>query len=312
VRDASLEELTHGHAHGPGGHHQYLLPRPRFASVLARAAGDRGEGGTMSARAGLFSSLLALGVLALAVSAPATAASRCEARSGPARGTLLELYTSEGCSSCPPADRWFSTVARGAPPDRLSLLAFHVDYWDALGWKDRFSQHAFTVRQSSRVRAAGSRTVYTPQLMLSQGLALRWNQDRRVREAIAAEQAGPSAVRLALSAAPAGNGHWFVDLGADADASLASAQPRVYLALYEDGLQDAVDDGENAGATLHHDRVVRGLFGPWPLATGSTRRRLDVHAPSVRNAAQLGFTAFVQSPDGRTWQALSLPLAGCR
>jgi hypothetical protein len=250
--------------------------------------------------------------LAVLAAAPAAAAPRCEAGSGATAGALLELYTSEGCSSCPPADRWFSRLARDASPQDTSLLAFHVDYWNGQGWKDRFSQHAFTLRQSARVRAAGSRTIYTPQVMLSQRLGLRWNQPRVVQAAIASEQARPAPVRLTLAAMAAGDRHWTVDLGATADASLASSRPRAYLALYEDGLQTAVARGENAGKALRHDRVVRGLFGPWKLPTGTTRRRLDVRAPAVAKSANVGLTAFVQSPDGRTWQALTLPLGACR
>jgi hypothetical protein len=249
--------------------------------------------------------------LAVLATAPAAATPRCAASSGTTAGALLELYTSEGCSSCPPADRWFSQLARGAAPQRTSLLAFHVDYWNGQGWKDRFSQHAFTVRQSARVRAAGSRTIYTPQVMLSQRLGLRWNQPRDVQVAIASEQARHAPVRLTLAATAAGDRHWIVDLGATADASLAASSPRAYLALYEDGLQTAVARGENAGQALRHDRVVRGLFGPWTLPTGTTRRRLDVRAPAVAKAGNVGLTAFVQSPDGRTWQAVTLPLGTC-
>lgn len=92
---------------------------------------------------------------------PHPAAATCSATSGATRNRLIELYTSEGCSSCPPADRWLSQLPRdfGVVP-----LAFHVDYWDRLGWKDRFAQAAFSQRQRDRNRGFG--WVYTPQLML--------------------------------------------------------------------------------------------------------------------------------------------------
>jgi hypothetical protein len=100
-------------------------------------------------------------ILACALALPSAHAATCTATSGPARASLLELYTSEGCSSCPPADRWLSQM----PPRRdVVPLAFHVDYWDRLGWKDRFAQAAFSQRQRARNRGAG--WVYTPQVML--------------------------------------------------------------------------------------------------------------------------------------------------
>src|SRR5512140_2749385 len=104
----------------------------------------------------------------LAAPAPAMAAASCSAASTARTLPLVELYTSEGCDSCPPAERWLratfpaSTTASG----RTAVLAFHVDYWNQLGWTDRFAKHEFTLRQQARVHAAGGRTVYTPQLLL--------------------------------------------------------------------------------------------------------------------------------------------------
>src|SRR3569832_1871687 len=92
---------------------------------------------------------------------PVADAATCNAVSGASRNSLLELYTSEGCSSCPPADRWLSHL-----PDDAGVvpLAFHVDYWDRLGWRDPFAQAAFSQRQ--RARNNGTGWVYTPQVML--------------------------------------------------------------------------------------------------------------------------------------------------
>jgi hypothetical protein len=244
--------------------------------------------------------LMALSLLPLA----ANAAPACEARSGAGSGALLELYTSEGCSSCPPADRWFSALAAKADPRRLSLLAFHVDYWDELGWRDRYAQRAFTQRQSRRVGAVGSRTVYTPQVMLSDELNLRWNQDGAITQAIQSAQQAPARADLHLRAQRGPKG-WRVDL--DALARPGARDSRLYLALYEDGLSSQVRAGENAGALLRHDRVVRGLWGPWLPGA----RHLDVQAPLGARPAGLGLTAFLQDESGRTLQALSLPLAGC-
>ena len=88
-----------------------------------------------------------LSALAMSFFVPAAAGAACEARSGPQTAALVELYTSEGCSSCPPADRWLAKLATTAPT--AVPIAFHVDYWDGLGWPDRFAQQRFTPRPES-------------------------------------------------------------------------------------------------------------------------------------------------------------------
>ena len=91
--------------------------------------------------------------------------------SGPATVSVAELYTSEGCDSCPPADKWFSSL--NVKKDGVVPLAFHVDYWDYIGWKDRFANAAFGERQRESVRRQGGRTSYTPQVMVN-------GQDQRI------------------------------------------------------------------------------------------------------------------------------------
>lgn len=240
----------------------------------------------------------------------ALSAQVCEARSGASTGALLELYTSEGCSSCPAADRWFGGLAANAEAKGLNLLAFHVDYWDRIGWPDRFAQHAFTERQSQRVRVGGSKTIYTPQVMLSSRLDLRWYKPEQVTAALAEVRRKPAAVALGLRAQPMA-GQWQVELNASSVAG-ASATREIYLALYENALSSAVKAGENAGTTLRHERVVRGLWGPWPLAAVGATRSLQVTPPKNAKLARLGLTAFVQDEKtGETLQALSLPLVDC-
>ncbi len=257
------------------------------------------------------------------MTAGAQAADRvCTARSGEGTGVLLELYTSEGCSSCPPADQWFSAQAARAKPEALSLLAFHVDYWDQLGWKDPFAQAAFSQRQSDRVRAQGSRTVYTPQVMASTHSGLRWSDNTQIQATIAELQQQPARTTINVAASRSGAG-WRVSVSASPAAKGAAGQPALYLALAQDGLHSAPTRGENAGARLTHARVARGLWGPWSLAASGVARELQVDAPrpastladSSGGAATGSYTlvAFVQDPaTGEGWQALSLPLTDCR
>ena len=248
--------------------------------------------------------------MALATPGVVAAAPTCDARSGSKTGVLLELYTSEGCSDCPPADKWFASLAASPSGAGISQLAFHVDYWDDIGWPDRFAQHAFAVRQSQRVKTGRSSTIYTPQVMLSSRLGLRWYKPEQVEVALAEVQLMPAKVSLHLRARPE-NGAWRVDVAADTRSPPGSGS-KLFLALYENALSSEVKSGENAGATLHHERVVRGLWGPWPLPAPGTAHGLRVTPSKNSRVPQLGLTAFIQDANsGETLQALSLPLGPC-
>src|SRR6516225_6094156 len=118
--------------------------------------------------------------LAAGASTRAAAEAACTAQSGPTVPAVVELYTSEGCSSCPPAELWLSQL-KGR--DGVVTLAFHVDYWDSLGWKDRFAQPQFTQRQNASQRSSGARFAYTPQVILD-SRDRRWLIQRREREGI--------------------------------------------------------------------------------------------------------------------------------
>ena len=191
-------------------------------------------------------------LLALAAPAGASAAASCSAQSGPTVPAVIELYTSEGCSSCPPADRWLSAL-KGR--DGVVALAFHVDYWDSLGWKDRFAQPQFTQRQNATQHTSGARFAYTPQVILDSRDAPNWSSlgaatlQARARATVGLTLAH-DATGLALTVAP----------GAGAPGKLSG-----YVAVIDDGLQTHVGAGENRGETLRQDGVVRELL-PWDLA----------------------------------------------
>ena len=109
-------------------------------------------------------------VAALAAAADAGAAASCRAASGDTTSALVELYTSEGCDSCPPADRWLSQLDgardRAMAGRSFVAVAYHVDYWDRLGWKDRFGSADFTARQNEQTRRQQAGFVYTPQVSI--------------------------------------------------------------------------------------------------------------------------------------------------
>lgn len=237
------------------------------------------------------------------------AAPMCHATSGSHRGALVELYTSEGCSSCPPADRWFVKLAATSNPTQLSLLAFHVDYWDSSGWPDRFDSSAYTDRQRDRVYNTGGKSVYTPQVMVGQRVGFPWSTPAALA-VLRSINALPSALALDLTAKQDAGG-FDVDLKASPTAGAVLPNVALYLALYENGLSTQVKAGENEGVLLHHERVVRQLLGPYPLSGAQWSRTLHVAVPRDAHPDRLGLTAFVQSKPGDTLQALSLPLASC-
>jgi hypothetical protein len=116
----------------------------------------------------------------------AAAANFCERSSPPHTVALIELYTSEGCSSCPPADRWLSTLSSRFGPDQLIPLSLHVDYWDYIGWRDPFAQPQFSERQRRLAGIAGSGTVYTPEVFAGMRELRAWRDtavfERRLQE----------------------------------------------------------------------------------------------------------------------------------
>lgn len=169
---------------------------------------------------------------------------------------LVELFTSEGCSSCPPADAFLSRLLSTQPVSDTEVipLEFHVDYWDRLGWKDPFSSAAFTRRQQEYSRVFGSERIYTPQMVVDGAAELIGSDEREARRAIekAAER---SHLPLRVTARAAGG---VVRLSMDAPSRPADTEPiDILVALAEDGLTSVVKRGENGGRTLDHVAVVR-------------------------------------------------------
>jgi hypothetical protein len=234
-------------------------------------------------------------------------AAACSAASTERRVALLELYTSEGCDSCPPADRWVSSLPKqGFGSDRVVVLGYHVDYWDYIGWRDPYAQARFSERQRSVNARTGARTIYTPQLILN-GKDYRrgmLNDDFAVRLAQDTQSRATASIRLTLDARAE---NWNVD-GTWAAAGAGDARNlQAWLALYENRLAGDVRAGENRGKRLEHDFVVRDLVGPFAAGAFSHAFKVD---PRWKRA-DLGVAAFVQDfRTGETLQATALP--GCR
>ena len=241
------------------------------------------------------------GALAAAVGlvAPAASGAECSRQSAPHAVALLELYTSEGCNSCPPADQWFSGIARGGPSsDQVIPLALHVDYWDRLGWKDRFADARYTDRQLALARAAGSRAVYTPGVFLNLQEFRGWSSPERFREALRAVNAKPAGADILLELETPAVGQLNVKVSFKLKAGAASGAPRAFVALYENRLRTEVGAGENRGVTLHHDYVVRAWIGPIPVVGAAEVSRALALGRDWK-AKDLGVAAFVQDSASR-------------
>ena len=246
--------------------------------------------------------------LAMLAMPAAAIAAECSAHSGAQSVPLLELYTSEGCSSCPPADKWLSSIAgSGFGPDKVVPLAFHVDYWDYIGWKDRFARPDFSTRQRQVAAIGRSSFVYTPQVMLNGGDFRGW-QSSRFGLSIDNSLKQPARANLELSLAPQASG----EITVKASAQTVKAEDRknadVYIAVYENKLKSNVSAGENNGRLLEHDYVVREWFGPYKLdeKDGAWQRSLSLK--SNYKGRDAGVATFVQNrKNGEVLQALSLP-----
>ena len=239
-------------------------------------------------------------------------AAECRAVTGATRTPLINLYTSEGCSSCPPADRWLSTFVAENP--EVAALSFHVDYWDYIGWKDRFADPRFSLRQRQRVQSVGRRTVYTPQVMLGSEVQLDWRDEDDVAAAIAGIRAMPAPAAIDIRAEAKGD-HLDVVAGAALASGAALRRPQLLLVLYSNGLVSQVASGENTGKQMRHDRVARAVYGPWPMASGTALSiRQSLPLPSERGSS-FGVMAIVEEAgSGEAMQVVDLSLGqvpGC-
>lgn len=233
----------------------------------------------------------------------------CQSASGKFITPLVELYTSEGCSSCPPADVWMSQQIR-RKDIKANYLAFHVDYWDDIGWPDRFASPDYTRRQQTKVQLQGSNTVYTPQVMIGEQTRVSWYWPDRSESHLRRIGAELAIATISLKAQGKG-AHW----NATVDLSTLNAIPGAqwYLAVYQDGLSSQVRAGENKGRLLRHDRVVRQWLGPYRLNGTSASRDFKIALSSTETSAQTGLLAVMEnSANGQVLQTLKLPLSQCK
>lgn len=207
---------------------------------------------------------------------------------------VVELFTSQGCSSCPDADRLFSTWGKaGFERGQLIPLSFDVDYWDYLGWKDVFATPEYSRRQRAYSRTLGV-GVYTPQMVVGGRTAFVGSDAARAEGEAARRRGAASAASVRVTAEPSTRVHLRVDVQAPAERRAS----RVMLALFETDLRTPVTAGENDGRTLTNDFVVRRLLdlGPLPADGKPFHRLVDDPWRAGWDKARSGATVFLQDP----------------
>lgn len=208
------------------------------------------------------------------------AAESFQISSAETRTHLLELFSSEGCSSCPPAEQWLGGLmdSPGLWRDFVPV-SFHVAYWDRLGWPDRFATKAYTNRQYAYSQEWQTNSVYTPEFVLD---GLEWLGGRsEARLSPSAEPAG----KLTLTLAPDGNCR--VTFG-------RQGRFEVHVAILGGGITSRIEAGENRGRTLHHEFVAMGLTSA-PLEAGFVELKLTV--PNMAGVTRRGLAAWITRRD---------------
>jgi hypothetical protein len=241
--------------------------------------------------------------LALATAFVAPASHACEVKSGPRTAALVELYTSEGCSSCPPADNQLRALRGQLPASAVVVpVGLHVTYWDGLGWRDPFAQPAFDARQRALLDQRRLRVAYTPQFFVNGDELRDWHG--MLGATVRRVNATPAAASIALKATPITTPG--ADLRLDVRARLAGphATGALYVAITESGLESQVARGENGGATLHHGETARFWLGPVAFTQGQATLHRDLPLPPQWRREGLHVLAFVQDADAHVLQAV--------
>ena len=210
---------------------------------------------------------------------------------------VLELFTSEGCSSCPPADELLSRI--GALTPGVIPLAYHVDYWDSLGWSDPFSSSQWTMRQVEYVRAMQLSGSYTPQIVINGRWQCVGSDPNLLTRAIATARATPPPGVVTVRAMPpaAGSHKLNVSVSAHIMRTAGDKSLIVVVAIYENGLMAKIDGGENSGHRIRYDYTVRKIIPAFelrPAAGSALENELSVDLDPSWKLDHLGVAAFIQ------------------
>jgi hypothetical protein len=209
---------------------------------------------------------------------------------------LLELFTSEGCSSCPPADRLLETLDRTQPVDGADLIVLseHVDYWDRLGWRDPFSSASNTSRQQDYTNKYNLDGVYTPQVVVDGRYGLVGSYGREVSSAIR-KAIREQKIPIAISKVSLDGSHVTAHIDLPSSQNLKGARGVLYVAIADNRAESHVATGENSGQSLAHVAVTRILKQVATIDLGSATAK-DVTLPLQPEPSGSRLVAFVQDP----------------
>ncbi len=236
---------------------------------------------------------IAIGALFAVTASAFSQQNQCAVTSGPTITPVVELYTSEGCSSCPPADKWASSLKDKG----IVVQAFHVGYWDYIGWVDRFAAPAYTARQRDIATRNKLRSIYTPQAVLNGKDWPNWG----------GQPAGREPAHLSIALKKIGTDQFEASV-TPMTAQAESLSWSAYWTITEHGHNSRVQAGENAGEFLKHDFVVRQYTQAGEYKTSDTvTQKLGFRsiAPTPGHAHQVNLVVFDRKT-GQTLQAVSL------
>ncbi|ABQ07013.1 DUF1223 domain-containing protein [Flavobacterium johnsoniae] len=200
---------------------------------------------------------------------------------------LLELYTSEGCSSCPPADELLGKIQNELKDKNVYVLSYHVDYWDKQGWKDIFSNADFTKRQYDYAKYMEKDPIYTPQVIINGKIDYVGSQETSLRNGIKSALSKPVSTNLSLEASQNAN-----SLSVNYNVESTSKNSRLLIAIVQKEAKSNVKRGENAHRVLSHYQIVRNLqFVDLNKAKKGTAL---VHLPKNYNTQDFEIIGFVQ------------------
>jgi hypothetical protein len=212
-------------------------------------------------------------------------------------GILVELFTSEGCSSCPPADELLRKIDAHIMPDgeAIVVLGEHVDYWDATGWHDRFSSHDYTERQQEYARRFNISGPYTPQMIVDGRREFVGNDGHLLESALAeAAGKGKASVSISLGELSAAEFTLTVRVGS---LPCGVKHSDLYVALADNSDETRVGGGENSGRTLHHVAAVQSLQKIGKVGPEGLEKQIRLRIPKSGNPGNLRAIAYVQEPD---------------
>lgn len=223
---------------------------------------------------------------------PKPSPSASQIPSKPSGVAVVELFTSQGCNSCPPADAALRQIASVADDNELPVyvLSFHVDYWNRLGWTDPYSDASYSARQRAYASASGSKRVYTPQMIVSGRTEFLGSDKSKAHEAITKALGRRSLSKVSLTVSKlSGSGN----LGVSYEVNGSREGRLLNVAIVETPRANKVDRGENGGRTLQHVNVVRAFE---TVRLDDAAGQVELKLPEELDVEHAEVIAYVQDP----------------